>query len=222
MQHDTCGFHLVDGPVIGTRCPYWMALGEMWQPCSCSASGSSCPLLVWLAVQLPPVVSLALKAAGADEASSGLQQLRLRPKSVRTQDGGELITTTIEQQESSELSVLERKQPVPHDVQKPANASSGTLRPAPKELQPGDVTLSISFGGCSSTCHAWLHDDRSSSYVCTVGRSCECLLASPVATRSMHMQCGRSLQEEARSLFHADSTVCVDVAYAGTHRHCQD
>lgn len=68
--------------------------------------------------------------------------LRLRPRSAQPHEESEdLITTTIEQQESTELCVPERKQP-----SESKQAAMGTLRPPVKELQQGDVTLSISFG----------------------------------------------------------------------------
>lgn len=93
------------------------------------------------AVQLPAGVALALKSADKD-ASSDLQMLRLRPRSAQPHEESEdLITTTIEQQESTELCVPERKQP-----SESKQAAMGTLRPPVKELQQGDVTLSISFG----------------------------------------------------------------------------
>lgn len=84
---------------------------------------------------------MALKSADKD-ASSDLQMLRLRPRSAQPHEESEdLITTTIEQQESTELCVPERKQP-----SESKQAAMGTLRPPVKELQQGDVTLSISFG----------------------------------------------------------------------------
>ncbi len=86
---------------------------------------------------------MALKAAATD-ATSGLQHLHLRPQSAHMQDAADLITTTIEQQESTELSVPERKQPT--DSKQPM---MGTLRPALKDVQQGDVTLSMSFGECT-------------------------------------------------------------------------
>lgn len=98
-------------------------------------------------VQLPPAVAIALKAAASDEdpsssnISSGLQQLRLRPQQ---QDSEDLITTTIEQQESTDLSTAQRRQ-----ASTLQTSATGTLRTAQKEVQPGDITLSISFGGCS-------------------------------------------------------------------------
>jgi hypothetical protein len=114
------------------------------------------PILLFLppaalgAVQLPPAVAIALKAAAADAdpssstISSGLQQLRLRPQ--QQQDSEDLITTTIEQHESTELSTAQRRQ-----ASTLQTSATGTLRTAPKEVQPGDITLSISFGGCSFT-----------------------------------------------------------------------
>jgi len=69
-----------------------------------------------------------------------LQHLHLQRQG--SQQGSEdLIATTIEPQESAELSTADRSRSKQQQA-----STAGTLRPALQEVQAGDVTLSISFG----------------------------------------------------------------------------
>jgi hypothetical protein len=100
-------------------------------------------------------VSLALKSAAAavaaaadTDADSSIpflpshQQRLPGPQRGRHNDPDDFISTTIEQQDSADLSTAERgRQPAQQQ-----GSAAGMLRPPPQDVQPGDVTLSISFG----------------------------------------------------------------------------
>jgi hypothetical protein len=73
----------------------------------------------------------------------------------------DFMTATIEQQDSTELSTAERGRQQPAQQQ---GSMAGMLRPPPQDVQPDDVTLSVSFG-------EYKHDAQASSAMHQIQRT---------------------------------------------------